>query len=320
MIAARPICDANAARPRQMITAGSSGDSEKRGACSSAGRAREQLACRRARRSATNASAIAAVTAIEPTSTPPSAATPAATATSSSARMSSTIAAPRIVRLVRPLEHAELDQHRRGDADAGRDERGAEEQRRRRALAERDAERDAARERDHDAEHADRACAVGPTSRRSDSFVSRPTQNSRKTTPSSANTSSTSPGSTRPKHGGADEHAGEDLADERRLAQAPEQLVAELGGEQHDEQVRQDVGDTGGCGDGGHGRVLSVWPGAVRADQSSRHTAAEAIAARCPLRVADEHADGGDDDAAERDLDERGPQRRRRGSACAPRR
>ena len=32
MIAARPICADRAARPRQMITAGSSGDSENRGA------------------------------------------------------------------------------------------------------------------------------------------------------------------------------------------------------------------------------------------------------------------------------------------------
>ena len=237
-----------------MITAGSSGDSEKRGACRSAGRAASSFVPPSATKP-TNASAIAAVTAIEPTSTPPSAATPAATATSSSARMSSTIAAPRIVRRRAALEHAEVDQHGGGDPDARRGERGADEQRRRGALAERRAEARPRRRTGSTTPRTPTEIAVEPTARSSDSFVSRPTQNSRKTTPSSANTSSTSLGLDEAEDGGADEQAGEDLADERRLAQAPKQLVAELRGEQDDEEVRQDIGDTGGCGDGRHGRV-----------------------------------------------------------------
>ena len=58
------------------------------------------------------------------------------------------------------------------------------------------------------------------------------------------------------KDGRADQQAREDLADERRLAQAAKQLVAELRGEQHDEQVRQDVRDAGGSGNG-HGGAFS---------------------------------------------------------------
>ncbi len=108
-------------------------------------------------------------------------------------------------------------------------------------------------------------------------MVSKPTQNSRKTTPSSANTSSTSLGCDEPEDRWADEQAGEDLADERRLAQAAKQLVAELRGEQDDEEVRQDIGETGGGGDR-DGGFLSVWPAGVLADQSSRRTAIEGTA------------------------------------------
>ena len=87
------------------------------------------------------------------------------------------------------------------------------------------------------------SAAVAPTSASSDAFVSSPTQKRRKTTPSSANTSRVSVGSDEAEHGRAEHDAGEDLADDRRLAESLEELVAELGGEEDDEEVDERAGD-----------------------------------------------------------------------------
>src|ERR1044072_8232573 len=141
MIAASPIWAAMAASPRQMSTAGSSGDSEKRGACRSAGRD-----CR----------SLVPPTATEPTN---------ARALGGCARrprdgqqredvVDDRGAEDRPARS--PLERAELDEHGRRDAHARRHERRSEEERGRGALAAGEAKRDPARERDRGAEHADR--------------------------------------------------------------------------------------------------------------------------------------------------------------------
>jgi hypothetical protein len=49
------------------------------------------------------------------------------------------------------------------------------------------------------------------------------------------------------EHRGADDDAGQDLADDRRLPDPLEQLVPELGGQEHQEQVRERAGDRA-CG------------------------------------------------------------------------
>ncbi len=134
-------------------------------------------------------------------STPPSAATPAATATSSSARMSSTIAAPRMMRLARrsstprsirtadvmPTLVATSAAPMNSDVPVVSPSAAPSPIPPAKGITTPSTPTDS---------------AVGPTSRRSLSFVSRPTQKSRKTTPSSAKTSSTSPGSTSPKTAG----------------------------------------------------------------------------------------------------------------------
>ena len=89
-----------------------------------------------------------------------------------------------------------------------------------------------------------------PTARISERRVSSPTQKRRKTTPSSEKTWSTSVGSTKAEYGRADHHPREDLADDRRLSDPLEELVAELGREQDDEEVGEDVVDARGGGDG----------------------------------------------------------------------
>ena len=243
MIAARPICAESAASPRQMITAGSSGDSEKRGTCSSAGRACRSFVPPSAM-NATNATATAAVIAIEPMSTPPSAATPAATATSSSARMSSTIAAPRIVRLARrsstpsSISTADVMPTLVAVSAAPRNRAVA-------VVSPSATARPMPPANGIATPSSPTDVAVRPTSRRSDSRVSSPTQNSRKTTPSSAKTSSTSLGSTSPKTAGPTSTPARIsptiVGWRRRL----KQLVAELRGEQDDEQVGQQLGDAG---------------------------------------------------------------------------
>ena len=166
------------------------------------------------------------------------AATPTATATNSIARMSSTTAAPRSCARARS-QRAEVDQHGRGDADARRDQRRSEEQRRRRVLAARSPSAIAARERER-RRRARRRRRPTADLAHLHSRVSRPTQNSMNTTPSSANTSSISLGRDETEHGRARRrNAGEDLADERRLAESPEQLVADLRREQdHEQSVR----------------------------------------------------------------------------------
>ncbi|HLE99811.1 MAG TPA: hypothetical protein VI540_07925 [Gaiellaceae bacterium] len=80
-----------------------------------------------------------------------------------------------------------------------------------------------------------------PTSLRSSSLVSSPTQNSRNTAPSSANTSTVSPTST--EQGGPHEDSGQDLADDGRLVDPLEELVADLRGQQDQEEVEDRLGD-----------------------------------------------------------------------------
>ncbi len=85
--------------------------------------------------------------------------------------------------------------------------------------------------------------AVPPTSRISESFVSRPTQKSRKTTPSSAKTSRRLAGLDEAEDRGPDHEAGEDLADQRRLVDPLEDLVADLGRDQDHREIGDDTGD-----------------------------------------------------------------------------
>ena len=226
-----------------MITAGSSGDSEKRGACSSAGRACSSFVPPSATK-ATNATAIAAVTAIAPTSTPPSAATPAATATSSSARMSSTIAAPRIVRLARrsstprSIRTADVMPTLVATSAAPRNNDGRRRSRRAptpsamppaNGIATPSTPTESGRPTDL-AQVRQPRLEADPEQQEDDPELGEDLEHLARLD--------------EPEDRRADEHAGEDLADDRRLAQAPEELVAELRREQDDEQIGEDRGDT----------------------------------------------------------------------------
>ena len=196
MIAANPIWAAKAASPRPRITAGSSGDSENRGATRSCG-------CARRRRvppspkNTTKPSASAITMATPVGSIPPSAASPTATASKIIARMSSTTAAPRIVRAGRvpndpiSIRTAEVIPMLVATSAAPMKMLVVAGSPRPRPTPTPPA-------RGSTNPSMPTRIAARPTSASSESFVSSPTQKSRKTTPSSAKTSSVSPGSTRP--------------------------------------------------------------------------------------------------------------------------
>ena len=85
------------------------------------------------------------------------------------------------------------------------------------------------------------AMAIGPTFSKSSMRTSRPTVKSRMTTPSSANTSAVTVTLREAQREGAHDEAAEQLTDDARLVDAPEDLLADLGGEEEDEQAEQRV-------------------------------------------------------------------------------
>ena len=193
MIAARPIALASAARPRHAMTAGSNGDSEKRGVWKIAGRravnrvprARRRPRPQRKQHGHRDAPGIQ-----------PRAGDPAGNREQDHRQdvVDDRGAEDRATRAV--LEDPELDQHGGGDADAGRHQRGGEEHRRAGVLAGEQAEAQAGGERITTPSAPARPRA-GHLPQIRDARLEA-TQNSRNTTPSSAKTSSTSPGSTIP--------------------------------------------------------------------------------------------------------------------------
>ena len=246
--AARPMLAEKAARPRQRITAGSSGDSAKRGASSSCGRRCSSRVPPSATK-ATKAIAIASARAILPASTPPSAAIPTATESRIRARMSSTTAAPSTVRAARRAGDPEVEEGRRGDPGAGRRQRGAEEDAGLGALAERQPEPDSGEEGEDDAgaadgdrDPADRPhlreprLQADPEEQEDDAELGEDPQHLADLDQA--------------EHRGTDQNPAEDLADDRRLADPLEDLVAELGREQDQEEVGEDPGGVAGGGEG----------------------------------------------------------------------
>ena len=243
--AARPIPAAKAARPRQRSTAGSSGESAKRGAFSSCGRRRQQLGAaerdegdegdRDGQREGDLADVDAAFGGHPDRDREQDQGEDVVDHGGAEHGAGGAAAGD-----------PEVEEDGRGDAGAGRRQGGAEEDRGLRAFADRQPEAEAAR-KGRTTPALPTASEVAPTSFISESRVSSPTQKSRKTTPSSEKTRSTSVTSTRPRTEGPIEDAAEDLADDRRLADPLEDLVAELGGEQDEEEVGEDRAGVGGC-------------------------------------------------------------------------
>ena len=85
------------------------------------------------------------------------------------------------------------------------------------------------------------AMAIGPTLSRSSRRTSRPTVKSRMTTPSSAKTSAVSGDVGEAEGEGPDDEAAEQLTDDAGLVDASEDLFADLGREEEDEQAEQRV-------------------------------------------------------------------------------
>ena len=146
---------------------------------------------------------------------------------------------------------AEVEEGGRGDAGAGRRQGGAEEDAGFGAFAEDEAAADAGEEGEDDAGAADRdrdpahrfhlgepRLEADPEEEEDDAELGEDAQHLADLDPA--------------EDRGADEDAAEDLADDRRLADPLEQLVAELGREQDEEEVGE---DRGGVGTGGEGKV-----------------------------------------------------------------
>ena len=149
-----------------------------------------------------------------------------------------------------PAEHVELDQHCRRDAHARRNERHTDEHRRGRILAGGDGEREPSGERKHtpspptsngrapDLAHLRQPrLEANPEQQEDDAQLREHLEHLARVHEA--------------QHGRPHDHAGKNLADDRRLTEPLEQLVPELGREQHHEQIRENRRSVGGRGDRG---------------------------------------------------------------------
>jgi hypothetical protein len=142
----------------------------------------------------------------------------------------------------------QLAEHGGGDPDARRNERGAGEDHHRGRLADAGCERSAAREREDDTEDPDEGGAAPDASDVVDPGLQPHPEEKEDRTELGENLE----GLARldpPEQRGPEEHAGQDLADERGLAEASEERLAQLGGEEDQEQVEERVRDARRCGD-----------------------------------------------------------------------
>ena len=137
-------------------------------------------------------------------------------------------------------DQPEVDHRGRGDADAGRSQCGSDEDARLRALAERQREADSAGEGQHHAGHADPESGCADRSHLGDPRLQPDPEEQEDHTQLGEHLEHLAC-LHQAEHGGPDEDSGENLADDRRLADPLEDLVAELRRKEHQEEVGEDT-------------------------------------------------------------------------------
>jgi hypothetical protein len=193
--------------------------------------------------------------------------------------MSSITAAPKNG-LRRPAAQGpELDQHGRRDADAGRDERHADEYRGRAALAQGEGQGEPAEEGQDDAHRADHGGAPTDLAHLGQPCLEADPEKQEDHSELGEDLEHLSrlhePERRRPDH-----DAGQDLADEPRLMQALEELVAELRGEEHDEKGDEMVGHATAAASGTWSDTIRVYPESVPCPSTAHGVVHREIGAR----------------------------------------
>ena len=158
---------------------------------------------------------------------------------------SSATAAPEHRARLDGRQSAKIAEDPRGDADARRRERGTEEQRGVRVVVERDPDAVAHRHRQHDADHRDAHRRAPDGGEIADVHLEPDLQQQQDDAELGEHLEHLGRAD-EPEHGRADEHAGDDLADDRRHLDPLRDLRGDLRRDEHDQDVPKDLDDAHG--------------------------------------------------------------------------